>query len=198
MEQFGPQALPRALDWDALADWWLVHKQGANTPNWDLVATCSVGGQTGLVLVEAKANVPELRKEGKALDSDASERSRENHEHIKRAIEQARTALDGLVGGVRISRDQHYQLSNRVAFSWRLASMGLPTVLVYLGFLGDTEIADVGEPLMTAEQWEKVMRDHVRNVLPEQFLEQQLSCGPATMQMIVRSRRITEPSPPAG
>jgi len=31
----------------------------------------------------------------------------------------------------------HYQLSNRLAFLWRLAKADIPTVLVYLGCTGD-------------------------------------------------------------
>jgi hypothetical protein len=32
----------------------------ANTPNWDLAFGCEIAGKTGLILVEAKANEPEL------------------------------------------------------------------------------------------------------------------------------------------
>jgi hypothetical protein len=35
-----------------------------------------------------------------------------------------------------ISRDNRYQMSNRFAWSWKLASVGVPVVLVYLGFVG--------------------------------------------------------------
>jgi hypothetical protein len=43
-----------------IRSWWLKHHKGANTPNWDIVTTCEVAGRAGLILVEAKANVPEL------------------------------------------------------------------------------------------------------------------------------------------
>src|SRR5215813_15278049 len=55
----------------ALTDWWLVHKAGANTPNWDLLSTASVSGRRGLVLVEAKANCAELKVDGKLLPDGA-------------------------------------------------------------------------------------------------------------------------------
>lgn len=61
-----------------LSDWWLVHKRGANVPNWDLVATCSIGGRRGLVLVEAKAHENELSPAGKDLRTNASANSQEN------------------------------------------------------------------------------------------------------------------------
>lgn len=52
-----------------------------------------------------------------------------------------------------ISRDSHYQFANRLGFAWKLASIGVPTVLVYLGFTGDDGIIDRGEPLRDADHW---------------------------------------------
>jgi hypothetical protein len=64
IESFGPTALPDSIKWEILSDWWLIHKRGANTPNWDIASTCSINGQKGLVLVEAKANASELKADG--------------------------------------------------------------------------------------------------------------------------------------
>ncbi len=47
-----------------LTRWWLKASRAANTPNWDLVSTFTVGDRRGLVLVEAKAHEAELRPEG--------------------------------------------------------------------------------------------------------------------------------------
>ena len=35
---------------------------------------------------------------------------------------------------VCISHESHYQLANRLAFACKITSLGIPTVLVYLGF----------------------------------------------------------------
>jgi len=195
LKHLGPELLPHAVDWDALSDWWLVHKRGANTPNWDLVSTCQFDGHQGLVLVEAKANVAELKSDPKKPPNATSSGSIENHEHIGKAIEEARSALDARVGGVGISRDSHYQLANRVAYSWKLASLGLPVVLVYLGFLGDEGIRDVGDPLQDHQHWQSVLRDHCRGILPDTFFDRWIECRKARMQMIVRSRPVLEQSP---
>ena len=32
---------------ELLTSWWLVNREGANTPNWDIVSTCSVEGKRG-------------------------------------------------------------------------------------------------------------------------------------------------------
>jgi hypothetical protein len=44
--------------------------------------------------------------------------------------------------GWTLSRDSHYQLTNRFAWAWKLASMGVPVVLGYLGFQGAAEMKD--------------------------------------------------------
>lgn len=122
LHSFGPKALPSLINWNELVDWWLVHKGGAMTPNWDLASTCTIEGNKGLILVEAKANVPELKTEGKLSAESPSVKSDENHERIAAAINQAKNALNKSIAGVNISRQSHYQLSNRVAYSWKLAS----------------------------------------------------------------------------
>jgi hypothetical protein len=181
-----------------LSDWWLVHKRGANVPNWDLVATCSIGGRRGLVLVEAKAHENELSPAGKDLRANASPNSQENYEQIGRAIEEARAALDRIVPGAEISRDHHYQLSNRVAFAWKLASLGVPSILMYLGFIGDEGIEDVGSHFRSETHWRETVWDHMKQVLPSDFVERPIPCGAVTMQLIIRSREVLKPSPERG
>ena len=77
LETFGPDFLPTAVDWQALTQWWLKYPTGANTPNWDIAATCKLRGQSALVLVEAKAHGLELAHSGKSLSRDASSLARE-------------------------------------------------------------------------------------------------------------------------
>jgi hypothetical protein len=186
--------LPKAIQ-RQLSDWWLVYKRGANVPNWDLLATCTLESRRGLILVEAKAHENELSPAGKILRADASANSQANHERIGQAIEEACQALNRIIPGVGISRDSHYQLSNRVAFAWKLASLGVPTILVYLGFIGDTGIQDVGWHFENESHWQETIRDYVTQVLPSGFLECPIPCSAATMQMIIRSRAVLESSP---
>lgn len=186
LEQFAPRVLP-TVDWHILQDWWLVAKRGANTPHWDLASTCTTRGQRGLVLVEAKAHTEELKTEGKKIEPGASDNARKNHERIGSAIDQASGALAKAVQGVNISRDTHYQLANRVAFSWKVASLGVPVVLLYLGFLGDETMSDIGEPFADDGHWQQAMRTYLADRIPEGFLGRRIDCGQAHMQMIIRS-----------
>jgi hypothetical protein len=157
LETFGPRALGNLDVWRTLCSWWLAHEAGANTPNWDIAVASEVEGVPGLVLVEAKANVPELTVAGKSLDPAASAASAANHERIGLAINEACAALREVSPSTAMSRDTHYQLSNRLAFAWKLASLGVPTVLVYLGFWGDTGIADAGTPFESAAHWQRCL-----------------------------------------
>lgn len=196
LERFGPRWLPDHPAWPVLRRWWLAHERGANTPNWDLTLACRIEGRPGLVLVEAKANKPELKSDGKTLDPKASDNSRDNHAQIARAIAEAWAALRKLDAGVAIDRDTHYQLSNRVAFTWKLASLGIPTVLVYLGFCGDAGIVDAGEPFADDADWRATFGEHAKAVLPAALLERRLDCGAAPAWILVRSRPVLAISPP--
>lgn len=196
LETFGPEILRNPGVWTHLRNWWLVHECGANTPNWDIATGCEIEGRTGLILVEAKANVPELSALGKPFDPRASKESAENHERIAVAITEACSGLRQLGAVTAISRDSHYQLSNRVAFAWKLATLGIPTVLVYLGFIGDTGIADAGEPLSDTAHWEEVFADYAYSVVPRGIFEQRIGSVTAPLWLLLRSRNVIEMSPP--
>jgi hypothetical protein len=196
LETFGPAVLPGAETWSLLRTWWLAHEGGANTPNWDIAAGCEIEGTPGLILVEAKANVAELSAAGKPFDVTASAASQANHERIGLAINEACSALQHVSGATAISRDSHYQLSNRVAFMWRLASLGVPTVLVYLGFWGDTGITDAGAPFESAAHWEATVAAHAHSVVPRELFERRLEFGTAPAWLLVRARSVLEPSAP--
>lgn len=201
LHRFGPALMPSTIDWAELNRWWLAAPHGANTPNWDLAATASLNGRPALVLVEAKANVPELSAAGKARPvgkdgAPASKNSWRNHSHIAQAIAEAETALNAIEPGFSLSRDMHYQLSNRIAFSWKLGSLGLPTVLVYLGFTGDTGILDAGPMFATSAQWNALFNRESAGVLPPNVLDRWIAVGPAAFMILVRSRPCLTPSDP--
>jgi len=196
LETFGPSVVPEA-DWTGLRRWWLAHERGANTPNWDIALACEIEGRPGLILVEAKANVAELSTDGKPSNADASAASRENHERIGQAITEACTALQRISGKTAISHTSHYQLSNRVAFAWKLASLGIPTALVYLGFVGDAGIADAGAPFADDADWKRVFAAYAHALVPENLFEARIDCGAAPAWFLVRSRQVIQQSMPA-
>lgn len=187
LESFGPRALPESEAWPALRSWWLRHERGANTPNWDIALSCQLDGRPGLVLVEAKAHESELSTAGKPAADSASANSLENHRQITEAITEARTALATQFPGTRIAVDRSYQLSHRVAFAWKLASLGIPTALIYLGFIGDSNMADVGRPFDNDDHWQSCFGGHLRDVCPELPRNQPISTSHAPFWVLPRS-----------
>jgi hypothetical protein len=196
LETFGPEFLPNSGAWPILRNWWLCHERGANTPNWDIAVGCEINGRPGLILVEAKANVPELSIAGKPLPATASTASKENHQQIRQAINEACAALQQISPETSINLDSHYQLSNRVAFAWKLASLGIPTILVYLGFSGDNGIVDAGAPFRDSAHWGDVFAEYAYSLVPKDLFERRIDCGKASTWLLVRTRPIIEVSPP--
>ena len=195
LESFGPLWTPSHEAWSHLSDWWLRHKRGANTPNWDIVLGCTVDDRPGLVLVEAKANWPEMKVEGKHLREDASERSLENHIQIGRAIDEARSGWQRIDPRISISRDTHYQLANRLAYTWKLGMLGIPVVLMYLGFTGDEGIRDVGASFSDHEDWNRAFSAYVANAVPLELFDRRIELGLAPVWLVSRSRPVLEMSP---
>ncbi len=195
LETFGPDWIPSHLAWANLIDWWLLHKWGANTPNWDIAVGCTIEDRPGLVLVEAKANWSELKVDGKVLRKNASKNSQENHKHIGRAIDEARSGWRRIDSRFTINRDSHYQLSNRLAFTWKLGMLGFPVVLVYLGFIRDEGIHDVGDPFADDQDWKRAFSDYAGSIVPLKLFDRRIDLGPAPVWLVLRSRPILEVSP---
>jgi hypothetical protein len=174
-----------------LTAWWLApNSQRAKTPNFDIANTCTIDGRSGLLLVEAKAHDEELNKEtaGRSLTADASDDRRTSHETIAAAI---RSACDGLSEASslpwRIARDSHYQMSNRFAWSWKLTALGIPVVLVYLGFLKADEMIDRGQPFASHEDWEQLVKEHSRPLFPKEVWGQKWIVNGQPIVPLIRS-----------
>jgi len=192
IERFGKFWLPGNPAWKAIKDWWLSYKGAANTPNWDIAVGCEIEDHQGLVLVEAKANWPELGTGGKSIAENASDNSRANHARIGAAIEEACVGWRLLDDRVFISRDSHYQLANRLAFTWKLASLGIPVVLLYIGFTGKDGIR---KPFADDANWQDAFGKYTENTVPIELFDKRLEVESTPMWLISRSRTIIELSP---
>ncbi len=162
-----------------LSKWWLAVPQRANTPNWDIASTCTVHGVQGgkgLLLVEAKAHHNELKNSAKGKQfqpNNASHDSRSNHHRIGAAIHEANTALTAQTKLCwALSRDKHYQMSNRFAWAWKLTELGYPVILVYLGFLKANEMHDRGTPFDSCDDWKECVKEHSQPLFPVQIWNQ--------------------------
>ncbi|WP_270933474.1 hypothetical protein [Falsiroseomonas oryzae] len=171
-----------------LRGWWLaVDKPTTKEPTWDLAVVATFpDGRQGLVLVEAKAHLKEIvgAAAGKPLTPSSNLK---NHERIGAAIGEAAEALGGEAAGVRISRDRHYQFSNRIAWAWRLAASGVPVVLVYLGFTGDAAVAGAAAMLRDGDHWRAVLHAETAGVFPSAMWEREIDVDDTPMWVLARS-----------
>lgn len=136
--------------------WWLL--RSARTPVWDLVCKAEVDGCPGLILVESKAHKNELLKE---QDSTRAKKGTPNHERIKQALTLVSNAY-----GYDLSPNNHYQIANRIAWSLKLSSMGIPVVLVYLGCIETKEmsISKKDSLIKGLEQWNTILTDYSKEI----------------------------------
>lgn len=156
---------------ETLTDWWLAPaSRRGKTPNFDIAATCRVEGRRGLLLVEAKAHANELSKEalGRILKADSSLERKLSHTKIGAAIEEARAGLERATSlSWKIGRDSHYQMSNRFAWAWKMTQLGIPVVLVYLGFINAAEMEDRGGLFSDHSEWESSVKAHSESLFSE-------------------------------
>jgi hypothetical protein len=169
-----------------LEDWWFT-VPGGMSPNWDIVCKASIANKKGFLLIEAKAHAEELTLEerGKVLRPPVSTGTRRNHARIGWCVEDASLALAGATGlPWALSRDHHYQMSNRFAWSWKLTELGYPVVLVYLGFL---QAAEMNGPFETALQWENAVKAHSNPLFPNTIWGEALRVNRDILRPLIRS-----------
>lgn len=185
---------------NCLKHWWLniIHAR-ASTPNLDIASTCSIGGKQGLLLVEAKAHRAELVNEEKGkklsreLRKDASENSIRNHQQIEMCISEASRALSEETGLVwNISVHSHYQMANRFTWAWKLANLGFPVILVYLGFLNAAEMklgTNRQQNVLFAnhETWKDSVLGHSKGLFPSTAWEASWNVGGQSFIPLIRS-----------
>jgi hypothetical protein len=184
----------------ALRLWWLtaVATGQETTPTFDVASTCLVDDRPGILLVEAKAHDQELIKEamGRKLDANSSPERKASHAPIGAAI---KIACDGLSAATakswHISRDCNYQMSNRFAWGWKLASLGVPVVLIYLGFLRADDMEDKGVPFADDADWKLLVENHSSKLLPLEVWNERWTIDGTSFVPLVRSVEMSHAQP---
>jgi len=166
-----------------ITNWWLTKPGRANTPNWDLVCKCMVGDRPGLILVEAKAHENEMKSR-----DDISAAKGENAASIAKALSQATAGWNAMMPGFNLMANSHYQLSNRFAFAWKLATMKIPVILVYLGFLDADEMS--GRKLRDHAQWRKCVVDRSKGVIPAEAWDRTFDIDGTPLTVLIRSAKV--------
>jgi len=176
-----------------LKRWWLsVASNTTRTPNWDIASTCTIEGKPGILLIEAKAHHQELIKEEtgrKNIEAPVSGSARRNLLRIEWAIRDASIALsEDTMLPWALSRDWNYQMSNRFAWSWKLTELGVPVVLVYLGFVKANDMTRPGEvPFADTGAWDALVRSHSGRLFPGEVWGRRWSVNGVPFIPLIRS-----------
>jgi len=174
----------------ALIDWWLVVPKGARVPNWDIASTCTVEGQLGLLLIEAKAHDEELNyeKAGKKRERNETWGQRQNREQIRNRMQESSA---GFTNSTQLewslSIEHNYQMSNRFAWAWKLTELGIPVILVYLGFLNTSEMSDRGVPFSNHEAWAQLVTSHSEPLFPDKVWNRRWTLHGQTFIPLIKS-----------
>jgi hypothetical protein len=175
-----------------LRRWWLaVASNNTRTPNWDVASTCTIEGKAGIMLIEAKAHDQELIKAEtgrKNIEAPVSGNARRNLLRIDWATRDANAALADETGLTwALSRDWNYQMSNRFAWAWKLADLGIPVALIYLGFLNASEMSDQGRPFAGDTDWATLVKGHSQALFATEVWGQRWTCGGQPFIPLIRS-----------
>jgi len=184
-----------------LRDWWLAVPSGrSTTPNFDLAFKCDIAGATGICIVEAKAHNIELEKEiiGKNIKDKVTANGCRNHARIACCIQEANYALmDETKHRWALSHEWCYQMSNRFTWAWKLAELGYPVIVVYLGFLNAEEMRSGKKqrPLTDHQDWSDLVTSHSAPLFPDGVWNQSHPVHGQKLIPIIRSMQIPYDKP---
>ena len=91
------------------------------------------------------------------------------------------------VGLWRLSAEHHFQLANRFAWSWKLATFGVPVVLLYLGFLDAVEMKDRGSPFGKDDDWRDSLLENCHGVIDTACWERTLDVGGTPLLPLIKT-----------
>ena len=81
-------------------------------------------------------------------------------------------------------------MSNRFAFAWKVAEMGVPVVLVYLGFLNAEEMARGRVLLRSHAQWHKCVLDRSIGKIPSAAWNHTFYVNGTPLIVLIRSAEV--------
>ncbi len=181
-----------------LKDWWIAPGlMKVRTPVWDLVSTCHLDGAPGLLLVEAKAHVSELNSD------PCTAAEKRNIAQMRAALDEATEKWNDLLGAFADARGYkprtwfdltptcHFELGCRLAFALKIAEMGIPVALVYLGFLDADELEDQNCIVFRSEeQWRHFVLEKTKKPAPEELWDETFDVGGTPLSVLIRSASV--------
>jgi hypothetical protein len=82
-------------------------------------------------------------------------------------------------------------MSNRFAWAWKLTQLGVPVVLIYLGFIRANEMSKPGEvPFSDATAWETATIAHNKPLFPAEVWGRPWSVNGVPLIPLIRSLEV--------
>ena len=78
-------------------------------------------------------------------------------------------------------------MSNRFAWSWKLTELGVPVILVYLGFLNANEMVDRGKPFRNHDDWESLVKAQSTPLFPASVWGQRWQANGQLLVPLIKS-----------
>ena len=78
-------------------------------------------------------------------------------------------------------------MANRFAWAWKLTELGIPVVLVYLGFLNADEMHDRGNPFVSHDDWVQLVKSHSAPLFPADPWNRAWNCNGQSLIPLIRS-----------
>ena len=99
---------------------------------------------------------------------------------------------DATGGKWHLGTTRKYQLANRFAWSWKLATLGKPVVLVYLGFLNAIEMKRGGTTTFRSDDdWKGALLEYSGDVVDSACWETELDVEGTTMLPLIRTAAVS-------
>ena len=184
-----------------LKNWWIAPGlMKVRTPPWDLVSTCRLGGAPGLMLVEAKAHLSEMNSD------PCTANEKRNIGTMRQALDEATEKWNDLLRAaseaqgwkprhwIKLVPSCHFELACRLAFALKVAEMGIPVALVYLGFLRAEELEEQNCILFrNAEEWRLWLAEKTKQTVPEEIWDSTFDVNGTPLSVLVRAASVDLP-----
>ncbi|CAN5626272.1 hypothetical protein BH10BAC5_BH10BAC5_00050 [soil metagenome] len=157
------------LGMDPASCWWKNILKKYSSQSWDFISTCTIDGEKGLLLVEAKAKRGEIK-------IVPSSKNYQSYSDVSYDIKKHEPL-------VNLNANRCPQLTKHIANSWTMARQDLPVILLYLGFRVKT-----GTRVFKRHfDWKRYLINCTRHIGSQRLIDKKIKVGKASFSFLCGS-----------